>query len=252
MEIKAILIDDEADSRSVLGKLLASFCPDVKILGEATNVEQAYEKINELKPELIFLDIQMPGGDGFSLLKKFKEIPFDVIFVTSYDQYAIEAIKFSALDYLMKPVEVSDLQTAVKKVQEKKAKKELRNQQLQNLTHNLESSGLEKRLTVHYGDSVKLLSLADIAYFEAERNYTNIFTTKKEKFNSSKNLGEYAEMLEPYTEFLRVNKGCLVNINSINSYSKGEPCIITLNGGQTFEISRRKKQEFLERMKKPA
>jgi two-component system LytT family response regulator len=251
MKLNAIIIDDETDSRSVLKKLLQKFCPVVNVIDEASGVEAAYEKIISLKPEVVFLDIQMPGGDGFSLLKKFTQIPFEVVFVTSYDKYAIEAIKFSALDYLLKPIEVNDLIQAVKKLEDKHLKKDLRQQQLVNVIFNIENSGLEKRLTVHYNDAVKLLSLAEISHLEAERNYTTIYTVKKEKFNSSKNLGEFDEMLAPYHEFLRINKSCIININSINNYSKGEPCMLTLNGGQSFEISRRKKQEFLERVKKP-
>ncbi len=115
MSISVLIIDDEQSSRNVLKQLLKRFCPDVEICGEADNSEKAYQLIQDKKPQLIFLDIQMPSGNAFSLLRKFDKIDFEIVFVTSFDQFAIEAIKFNALDYLLKPVEVSDLIAAVRK-----------------------------------------------------------------------------------------------------------------------------------------
>lgn len=244
MEITAIIVDDEADNRSVLRNLLKMYCSHIKILDEASNIDQAYEQILNYKPDVIFLDIQMPGGNGFSLLKRFKEMPFDVIFVTGYDKYGIEAIKLSALDYLMKPVEVDDLKNAVKRLEKSSRSKNLR-PQFDNAEHNLED--IEKRIMLHTNDKVVFLSLSSITHFEGEGNYTHIYTNDR-KYISSKTLGEYEEMVEGHDIFFRIGKGCIVNLNCITNYTKGEPCMLTLNNKFTYEISRRKKAELLDRM----
>jgi two-component system LytT family response regulator len=245
-EFKSLIVDDESNSRDVLKVLLQKFCPVVKVIGEAENVDEAYKKIVDLKPEVVFLDIQMPGGNGFSLLKRFTEIPFQVIFITSYDKYAIEAIRFSALYYLMKPIEVAHLVEAVEKLEAKESQQK----QLLNLMYNEEASGVEKRIAVHNNDTVVFLPLNVVVYLEGEDTYTAIQTVQEKKFVSSKNLGKFEEILEAFPQFLRISKSCIVNLNHVSYYSKGEPCFITLSSKYSFEISRRKKQEFLERMQK--
>lgn len=250
MELTALIVDDEADSRSVLKQLLKSFCPQIKVVGEASNVTAAFDLIVKINPQVVFLDIQMPGGNGFSLLKKFEEIPFEVIFVTSYDKYAIEAIKLSALHYLMKPVEVDDLILAAERLEKSILKNEKHKEQLVNVIFNVEGKEIEKRIAVHYNDRVKLLLLSDITFFEGERNYTTINLANGEKFNSAKNLGEFEETLEGNPQFFRIGKGFIVNLNYVTAYSKGERCTLTVSGKHDFEISRRKKQEFLDRIKK--
>jgi two-component system, LytTR family, response regulator len=245
MEITAILVDDEADSRKVLQNLLKMFCPDIKVVGEASNIDAAYDLIAEQNPAVVFLDIQMPGGYGFNLLKRYRELPFEVIFVTGYDKYALEAIKLSAIHYLMKPVEVADLQDAIKRLKKNVTSKDLL-LQLENLEYNLEA--VEKKIIIHTNDKVVFLPLKDITHFEGERNYTNIYLGGK-KYTSSKNLGEYEEMLEGNKQFFRIGKSCIVNLNYITNYSKGEPCMLTVNEKFTYEISRRKKQELLDKLK---
>ena len=250
MTITALIVDDEADSRSVLKKLLSQFCPQVNVIGEAASAAMAYDLIQSLKPQLVFLDIQMPGGSGFSLVKKFDEVPFELIFVTSYDKYAIDAIKMSALDYLVKPVEVDDLKAALARYEKAQLQKESHQMQVVNLIANMEENNVEKRIAVHNNDNVVLLSLTQITHLEGERNYTQIYTGKGEKYTSSKNLGEFEDMLESYPQFFRIGKGCMVNLNWVTNYSKREPCVITINERYTYEISRRKKQELLEKLKK--
>ena len=249
MHITAILVDDEDDSRSVLKKLLNKFCPNVICLAEAANVETAYEIIIDKKPQAVFLDIQMPKANGFELLKKFTIIPFEIIFVTSYDKYAIEAIRFSALDYLLKPMEVNDLQHAVKRLETALDKKQMRQQQVVNVITHMENNEVEKKIAVHHNDNVKLLPLSIITHFEGDSNYTFIHTSANEKFTSSKNLREFEDMLESYEQFLRIGKSCIANLNHVTDYSKGEPCMLTIADKYEFEISRRKKQEVLEWLK---
>lgn len=248
-KITALIVDDEADGREVLKKLLEKFCPIIDIKGETYNIQHAYELIHEIKPDVVFLDIQMPGGNGFDLLKKLSSISFEVVFVTSYDQYAIEAIKFSALDYLLKPIEVQELQKAVDRIQSTIDKKNARQLQFVNVIEHVENTGIDKKIIVHHHDKVILLPLSDITFLEGERNYTLIHTVDGNKYTSSKNLGEFEEMFEPYQIFFRISKKYICNINHISSYTKGEPCVVNIGNDHQLEISRRKKQEFLNKIK---
>jgi len=247
MEVRVVIVDDEVDSINVLKNLLKKFCPHVTIVGEAVDIKEAYALITKLEPDAVFLDIQMPGGNGFSLLKKFKEINFDVVFVTSYDRYAIEAIKLSALHYLLKPIEVEDLQEAVKRIEKSVYGLELQHNQILNAISNMEE--IEKKITVHTKDLVAFLNLNDITHLESDRNYTIIYTKENKKYTSSRNLGEYEEMLKDNPLFYRANKSCLVNINQITDYTKGEPCMIVITNGYEQEVSRRKKQELVDLIK---
>ena len=249
MNIKVLIVDDEPDNRSVLCTLLREFCPDVVVCGEASNIDTAYELIVQHKPHAVFLDIQMPGGNGFALLKKFTEVPFDVVFLTSYDQYAIEAIRFSALDYLLKPIEVEQLKNAVAAIARSINKRQSYQRQIINVIRHLESKGMERKLAFHHNDMVVFLPPGEIMFLEAERNYTVIKTTKGERYSSSKNLGEYEELFSSDPQFFRISKSCIVNLDHVISYSKGEPCMLFINDS-SFEISRRKKTELIERMRK--
>ena len=247
--IKALLVDDEASSRNVLKQLLLNFCPEITICGEASSAEVAYTLIQIEQPQLVFLDIQMPNGNGFSLLRKFEKIDFDVVFVTGFDQFAIEAIKFNALDYLLKPVEVNELKKAVKKslhrIQEKQSSTSL----VINLLSNLNHAAEEKKIPLHTSNQVRFVSLGEILYFEANGNYSEIETLSKERFISSKNLKEFEDMLEGVNQFVRINRSVILNTSKIKAYNKSEPFIITLINGKEFEISRRKRNEVLERIK---
>lgn len=249
MNINALLVDDEASSRNVLKQLLVKFCPDVTVCGEADNTESAHKLLLEKKPQLLFLDVHMPSGNGFSLLRKFSKIDFEVVFVTSFDQFAIEAIKFNALDYLLKPVEVVDLMAAVRKTIKRIDEKQFSSPLVVNLLANLGQEPEEKKIPLHTANNVRFVSIGDIVFFEANGNYTAIETHEGEKFISSKNLKEFEEMLEGEAQFIRVNKSVIVNIKRIASYSKTEPYILTLGKDKEVEISRRKRNEVFERIK---
>jgi two-component system LytT family response regulator len=247
MGIKVVIIDDEEDSIVVLQTLLKKYCANVTVADTATDIDEAYKKIIKHKPQAIFLDIQMPGGNGFDLLKKFENIDFDVVFVTSYDKYAIEAIRLSALHYMLKPIEVEELQEAVKRIERNAHWRELQNEQLRNAITNMEE--VEKRITLHVKGKVEFVKLNEITHLESDRNYTDVYTKSNKKYTSSKNLGEYEEMLKEYDFFYRVNKGCIVNMNHVEGYSKGEPCFIDLMNNHKQEVSRAKKQELLQLLK---
>ncbi len=248
-KIKSILVDDESHGRVVMKELLAKFCPEVEVIGEAESAQDGHALILEKKPELVFLDIQMPGGTGFEMLKKFNKIDFDVIFVTSYDHYAITAIKFSAVDYLLKPVEIADLKNSIRKVVANREKKESTSGWVINLLNNLEESTTEKKFAVHHKDKVKLLNLSDVVCLEAESNYTTVFTSDNAKYTPARTLKDFEDFLAPHKNFIRINKSVIVNLDHVTGYSKGEPCMIYLKNGKEYEISRRKKAEMNERMK---
>lgn len=249
-KIKSIIVDDEANSRKVLATLLIKFCPLIELVGEAEDVDSAYDLITSLKPDLVFLDIQMPTGSGFQLLKKFENLPFEVIFVTSFDRYAITAIKFSVLDYLLKPVEVNDLQEAVKKAGKKILENTTSQEQILTLLNNIDESNLEKKINVHVNGKVMIVKASSICIIDADSRYCHITTNTGEKFAVTKTLKEVEEFLATNPVFVRINKNAIININSIHHYSKGEPCIIELRDGRAFEVSRRKKNEVLSRLNK--
>lgn len=248
--LTAIIIDDEKQGRVVLRNLLELFHGDIEIIGEAENAEMAFKLISEKQPSLIFLDIQMPRGDGFSLLRKFNEIPFEIIFVTSYDKYAIDAIKFSALDYLLKPVELSDLKEAINKARERVINKQNHSLKIVNLLHNLGQVPHEPQLILQSGDSMNVIHSNDIIAIESDGSYCNINTISGGRFVTAKYLKDFEDYFGEHSNFVRINRGCMLNTKHIKNYTISEPCIITMANSQTYEVSRRKKQDVLQKLKK--
>lgn len=244
MKINSIIVDDEKNSREVLQTLLAKFCPEVNIVGEASSVRDAYEVISKTNPDLVFLDIEMPMGNGFSLLQKFDTIPFSVIFVTSYDHYAIHAIKFSALDYLLKPVETKELRSAVTKAVSKKREV---NCYIINLLNNVNENLEDKKIPFHINGSVKFINTSSITHIEADSNYTNVFCEGK-KYTCAKTLKDFLDFLAQNKYFIQINKGTVVNLKHLKEYSKGDVFTITLTTGTIFISSRRRKPEILKRL----
>lgn len=248
--MRTFLIDDEPDSIEVMSSLLTQYFPnDITIIGSASSADKGYERVQALKPDLIFLDIQMPRENGFVFLKKFMVIDFEIIFVTSHDQYALEAIKFSALDYLLKPVMLSDLEKAIAKAKQTVEQKVFRQLQVLNLITDLELSEGSRKIAVHHGDEVRFLKLSDIIYFEAMGRYTKIYPVSGDYLMISNHLKILNETLEETGLFVRVSKSCLINIDHIVSYTKNEPYYIQLINGKTFELARRKRQEVLDKLK---
>jgi len=249
-KITAILVDDEKSSRDILTKLLKNFFEDIELVGEAESVDSAFKLITDKNPQLVFLDIQMPKQSGFNLLKKFEEVPFEVIFVTSYDQHAIQAIKFSALDYLLKPVEIKDLKDTIVKAKKSIDLKTKSQVQIINLLRTMDTDIKDRKIAVHVGENVKLLTENNILYIEADQRYCHITTTANERFTTAKYMKDIEEYLGNTSELIRIHKSCMVNVNHIKEYSKGEPYFIEMTNGKMFEIARRKKGEILERVKK--
>jgi len=212
--MKTIIIEDEKKTLAHLKKLLLGL-PQVELIGEATNATDAIGLITNLNPELIFLDIQLPDNDGFELLASLGEYTFDVIFVTAYDQYGIQAVKCSALDYLLKPVKLTDLIIAVQKAIKGKERKQTQ-LQIQNLLSIINLPQKEHRIAVQLMREVRFIDPTDIIRCEAANNYTHIFLKNGEKLIASKGLFEYDEMLQPY-HFIRCHQSHLVNRKYIKS-----------------------------------
>lgn len=250
-EITAILVDDEQNSVEVLKALLDIHCPEVRILSHANSVKEAFSKIKEYEPDLVFLDIQMPVQSGFDLLRSFgSTIPFEVIFVTSYDHYAINAIKFSALDYLLKPVDITELKDAVKKAQLALGEKKDPSFQINHLIKSLSVEEVNKSVIAHHKDKVHIIRDSDIEYILSEGRYSQLFLNNRSSFVIPRNLKEFEEYFEDCPVLLRINKSAIININLLKSYTKGETCMIEMESGIVFEVSRRRKQDILHRLKK--
>ncbi len=246
--LNAIIVDDEIDNRELLTELLQIHCPALKMVGQADSVKSALKEIAEKKPNLVFLDIQMPKGNGFELLQHFEELSFDIIFITSFDKYAINAIKFSALDYLLKPVNIEELKRAVEKA-ERKVQRENQFLAYENLLHNINPLTTEKKMAVHLNNNTYFIQMSDIMYIHADGNYSFIYMDNDVKYHTSKTLKEIEEFTEHAANFIRINKSIVINTNCFSHYQKGGPYQLFLRNGIHFEISRRKRAEVLGKLK---
>jgi len=248
--MRAILIDDEAKSRKVLKSLLQQFQPDILLCGEAANIEDGFNLIVQHSPDIVFLDVQMPNGNGFDLLRKFEQIDFAILFITGYDHYAVNAIKFNALDYLLKPVDISELNEAIQKAKRYQDLKELRSTSYLNLINDFQGSSLDRKLLIHHSDQVILQPWSKIVSVASEGRYSIVHNEDNQFYMIARTLKEMEEYFSENPSFFRLSKHVIVNLNYITSYSKGEPCFVELQNGQKFETSRRRKQHFLEWIKR--
>jgi len=244
--INCILVDDEKSARDSLNFLLEENCPQVKILAQCKSAAEGITTIKLLKPDLVFLDVEMPNGTGFEMLQQFSEINFEVIFATGFDKYALKAFKFSALDYLMKPVVADELITAVTRFENRKNKTDS-NVQLNLLLSNLKNikGGIHK-IAIPSTDGLLLLEIKEIVRLEADRNYT-IFFTMNGKHTVSKSLGEYEELLSE-NNFFRIHQSHLINLNHAKKYVRGEGGYVVMNDDTSIPVSARKKHDVLEKL----
>jgi two-component system LytT family response regulator len=242
--ISAIIIDDETKGRLALREKLLTYCPQIKVLAEAGNAQEALLLIRHHKPQLIFLDIEMPQMNGFDMLNEVTEKTFHIIFTTAYDQYAIRAIKYAAFDYLLKPIDIEELKTAVSKVDERENKNT--KEQVELLNQNMQHSKKQfYKLALPTLDGLMFYNINDIIHLEANSNYTNIYLVNKVKITASKTLKEFQELL-PEDIFFRTHHSHLINLKFLKRYIKGDGGQIELQNGTYVEVSRRKKEEFLK------
>ncbi len=247
--IRCILIDDEKNALEMMEWLLRTYCPDVEILAMCNSSEQGVEMINRLRPDLVFLDIEMPNMNGFDMLEKFDPVFFDVIFCTAYDQFAIKAFKYSALDYLLKPVDPDDLKAAVRRIGQKNQSPSRQQFDLLLQTMKQENKSTPQRVALTTGDGLIFVPTSDIIYCEAESNYTHVVLTGGKKILVSKVLKDIDEVLSG-PDFYRVHSSFLVNINHIKKLVRGDGGYIVMDNDAIVNISRSKRQEFMERFEK--
>lgn len=244
--IKAIIIDDEPDCCEVLSLLLERYCPEVKVEAICYSAEDGIEKITGHSPQLVFLDIEMPHMNGFELLEILPQIDFEIIFTTSYDQYAIKAIRFSALDYLLKPIDREELQIAVKKVTSR-----LHHplpQQLEILMQKFHHQANKvNRIALPTMEGLQLIALDSIISCASKSNYTILSMKENQKLTISRTLKDIEEMLEDYN-FLRVHNSYLVNVNEIRKYIRGEGGSLIMSDGSSIDVSRSKKDLLLKKI----
>lgn len=240
--IKAILVDDEPINIGNLTALLAQHCPQVEVIASATSADQAKALIVDLKPDVVFLDIQMPEKNGFDLLKSISEPGFEVVFVTAFDEYGVTAIKFSALDYLLKPINVAELKTAVNKVEEAVSDKR-KNSRLENLLQLLDRQQLneDEKIALPTQKETFLTPIKDIVRCESSNNYTTFFLTNGHSHLISRPIYEYDELLAPYG-FIRCHQSHLVNKKHVRSILNEDSGYLVMDhGGIKIPISRQKK-----------
>ncbi len=242
--LKAIIVDDDPRDREVLETLLKKYCSDdILLAGTAENIDSGYQLILDTKPELVFLDVELGTSTGFDLLSKFSSFNFRVIFVTAYEKYALQAIKFNALDYILKPVVISELVQTIRKTREQDRLPI--DSEIKNLLHTLQHPFRKtNRIAVPLLNGYKLVSVEDITYCEAHKEYTFIHTVSAQPVCSSTNLGEYEDLLQGYS-FCRVHHSYLVNKEHVQQYIKGEGGELIIEGKKTIPVSRRKKQDVI-------
>ncbi len=246
--LKVVIIDDEPDAVQFIQGIIEEYCPGLKITGTANSARDGVTVITQTQPDLVFLDVQMPHGTGFDLLSSFPKKTFDVIFITAFNHYAIQAIKFSAVDYILKPVNISELIDAVNKVEQKRSNREYRNLDYSNLLENLRTPRPGK-LAIPTNDGIEYLNTTEIIRIEADRSYSWFFLTDKRKYLVSRNLKEYQELLQDI-DFFRPHNSHLINMNFVKKFIRHEGGYIEMSDGSTVPISRGKRDLFLLQMAK--
>lgn len=239
MNLRAVIIDDEQINVENLTSILGNYCKNVEVVGSTTNSLIGIELIKETKPDLVFLDIEMPHASGIDVLESFTEIDFEVIFVTAYDHYAIKAIKLSALDYLLKPINIFELKNAIEKV-EKKHQSQSKNENKHVFLENIKSDQHNKKIALAGSDRVEFMALDSIIRCKGENNYTQFFFKNQKDMLVSKTLKEFENLLSEY-DFLRVHQSHLVNIRHIQSYVKTDGGYLIMSDNSKIMVSRSKK-----------
>lgn len=248
MNIKAILIDDESSSIETLQWLIKTYCPEVSVLTTFNSGEEALKNISNYNPDVVFLDIEMPKMNGFEFLERMKPLPFDVVFTTAYDNFAVKAFKYAAINYLLKPVDPADLEATIERLKIKSSAPS--KDQLDLLFQNL--SGKENtvaRIALSVGDGLIFCNTQDIAYCQAESNYTHVVLVDGKKHLVAKTLKELDDTLSG-KDFFRVHNSYLININHIVKLVKGEGGYILMPDGAQITISRTRRDDFFKQFAK--
>lgn len=246
--IRSLIIDDEMKSQATLHKLLEKYCDGVEIVGFANSVHTGINAINELNPDLVFLDISMPDGDGFEVLQQTSKRDFEVIFTTAYNDYAIKAFQYSALHYLLKPINYNELQSAIERYKENHKKIDM-NEKIQIMFDSLNNQ--HKKIVLPTSNGLKVVEIKNIVYCRADGSYTHFYFMDENPIMVSKALAKFVELL-PSDIFCRVHNKFLINLNFVTNYIKGRGGKLILENNEEIEVSEGRKMEFLNKLKKIA
>lgn len=244
--IKAIIIDDEQHCVDALKADLAKYCSNVEVCATCTTAKEGILSIKKLRPRLVFLDVEMPWMNGFELLEMFDHIDFCIIFTTAYDKFAAKAFRISAVDYLLKPIDALDLQSAVKKAEEKILASE-GSVNIENLLHNIKQPAQQQKIAFPKREGYEFIAAENIQYCHAEGAYTNVYLAGGKKFLVSKTLGDIEEML-PHEIFIRIHHSTIVNINAVTHYIKTDGGYVVMNSSEKLMVSKARKEVLLERL----
>lgn len=245
--INTVIIDDEPKNIRILVKLLQDYCPEVNVAGTAEKHEDAIAMISRVRPDLIFLDIEMPGGNAFDLLNQLMPVKFEIIFVTAFETYAVKAFKYNALDYLLKPVSIDSLRQAVARAEKRIGEKNI-NERLDSFLKSQAEKESFTRIALPTKNGIELFNFADIIYCKAEGPYSRFEFTGSPSLLVTGSLKEYEELL-PEAIFCRVHNSYLVNLNHIRKYHKGKGGSVEMSNGVSIAVSLRKKDDFFNRLR---
>jgi len=243
--IRALIVDDEKNAREAIQQIIVKYFTDIVVVGFADDVQSGIQLITKLKPDLVLLDIKLPDGSGFDILNHFTEIPFFTIFITAYDKHAIQAFKFSALDYLLKPIDIDEFRGAIDKLIKAKEEQNTK-QKLEIFLENIQNISKEvKRIVLKTSDSIHLVQVNEILRCQSEGNYTKFFFTNKSPILVSKNIKEYYDILKDF-QFFRPHQSHIVNINYIKRFHKLDGGSLIMQDDSSVPVSTRKREELMK------
>jgi len=241
--VRALIVDDEKASREMLRHFVSRYCEGIELTEDAEDVDGAYRMISAHSPDIVFLDISLPGKDGFALLKMFEELPFEVIFVTAFSEYAIEALRLSACDYLLKPLDVEELKDAVKRARERIMRKDPMSS-LKALFQTLTDKG-PKLLSLPHSNGYTVVPVNELVRLESDGRYTWVFLIDERKILVTRTLRDFEDSLDE-KDFMRIHNRHIINLHFVRYFDRKG--LLTMSDGSEVEVSKRKKEELLKRL----
>lgn len=247
--LRAVIVEDEEKARKNLTALLTEYCPQVEISGSAGTVAEGVELINNQKPVLLFLDVKMRGETGFDLLEKFDQLDFEIIFTTAHDEFALRAFKFNAVDYLLKPIKIDELVSAVNRAEQRLSLRNRQDENIRALLAAAKNPGPFEKIALPTMEGLVFVKLNEIIRCEASDNYTTFYLTGNQKIMVSKTIKHFEDLLAPHN-FFRVHQSHLINLGHIKKYYRGDGGYLVMADGASVMVARRKKETFLKQFMK--